>query len=185
MFFAGGSLMTMEEAFTLLRNTRALIDDTDERNKALLYAGKIAGIRAEQISGDSMYPTPSGKPLALWYDRTSKKGIAFKSKFKSQKQQGKVFALIAEGAIPYARTGRLGASMTSDAYVIDDGVAVRVGTNRPGAAYVIGDDEEQSAYHKGTWPQLQTNVNAHIVDITDTFGDALINYIRGYLSGGK
>src|SRR5258705_9532753 len=76
----------------------------------VLYAvGAKVGVAAESVVSD--YPQPSGKPLAEYYTRTSKRtGKQFKSKFKSAKQQGYVFYLLRAGKIPYRRTGQLGRS---------------------------------------------------------------------------
>lgn len=171
--------MSFDEVLALIDRVTAVVDDTDERNKMLLYAGRIAGVKAEEIAGG--YPEPSGKPLEAFYDRTDANGRAYKSKFKSFRQQRKVFALIKQGKVPYRRTGRLGASMTSAAYIIDTDVVIQVGTNDPKAPFVIG--RQQSHYHIGVWPVLQTQIDAHADEIVSIFSAALGGYLRGYIAG--
>jgi hypothetical protein len=140
-----------------------------EQTRALLQAGKVAGVAAE--GAVSEYPLASKKPLPLAYTRisTAKKpyrlpdgtirrgGDSFKSKFASRKQQGKVFTLRKAGAIPYRRTGQLGRSITSNAVADGGDVLVTVGSNLSYAPYVI-DKASQSAYHKGNWTPIQDDI---------------------------
>lgn len=126
--------------------------------KALQQAGLKMGAAAEaQVSE---YPAQTHAPLPIQHTRTSVQGIPFQSKFKSQKQQGKVFVLIAEGDIPYRRSGRLGQSITSDVVSATPAdVTVSIGTNVTYSPLVIGDPEtEQSPYHKGNWTPLQVDM---------------------------
>lgn len=171
--------MSFNEALALIDRCTAIVDDTDERNKMLLYAARVASVKAEEVAGG--YPSPSGKPLEVFYERTDTNGRAFKSKFKSFRQQRKVFALIKQGQVPYRRTGRLGTSMTSAAYIVDTGVVIQVGTNDPKAPFVIG--REQSHYHAGTWPVLQMQIDMHADEIVGVFSVALGGYLRGYIAG--
>lgn len=123
------------------------------RKKILGVVGKRIGVAAEaQIPG---YPPPSGKPLPKIYTRTRADGSTYLSAFKSQTQQGKVFSLIKAGEIPYGRTGLLGRSITSGISDLSaSSVTIKVGTAIKYAPLVIGDDTQQSAYHRGTWWQL-------------------------------
>lgn len=128
-------------------------------------AGRAAGVAAESVI--SPYPVASGKPLAVFYDRISiVDGRAFKSKFKSLKQQRYVLALAARGLIPTRRTGTLGRSITSDIEnASPGGVTVKVGTNKGYAPYVI-DKYSQSHYHKGTWWTLDDEIERGMPVIT-------------------
>ena len=123
----------------------------------VLYAvGAKVGVAAESVVSD--YPAPSGKPLAEYYTRTSKRtGKTFKSKFKSAAQQGYVFHLLRAGKLPYRRSGQLGRSITSKVVeATASSVSVAVGTNLSYAKYVIGTPSEgQNAYFAGVWtPQI-------------------------------
>lgn len=170
----------LARAEALLADAAALFTPA-ESGKMLLYAGGRAGVKAEEIAGD--YPEASGRPLALYYDRVHPDGTPYKSKFKSLKQQRKVFGLAKKGAIPFRRTGRLGASMTSEAVLVAMGVVIRVGTNDPGAKWTIGDEGQQSRYHAGTWTPLRRKIEARKDEILRVFSDAVRGYIAGYLKG--
>jgi hypothetical protein len=122
----------------LLKAARIFSEET--RKKILAAAGKRMGVAAESVIPE--YPVASGKPRPKIYTRTHADGTTYLSAFKNQAQQGKVFALINAGKIPYVRTGLLGRSFTS------------VGTTIKYAPLVVGDDSQQSAYHRGTWWQL-------------------------------
>lgn len=170
--------MTYDDVMALLDRCTDLVTDTEARRDALQYAGNRAGVRAESILADT--PEASGKPLEPYYDREDASGRAYKSKFKSFRQQRKVMALVKRGKVPYPRTGQLMASITSAAYIMDTGVVIRVGTNRSEAPFVL-DESRQSHYHAGTWIPLQVQLRAHEGEILDEFGAALGGYIRGYL----
>lgn len=172
--------MSIDDALRFLDRAAATIDGPALRD-GLLYAGRAAGVKMEEIAGE--YPEPSGKPLAVFYDRTGVDGRQFKSKFKSLRQQRKVFALIKAGKVPYRRSGRLGASLTSDAEIVPTGMVIKVGTNTPYARYVIGSEEEQSHYHRGTWEPLQRKIDDNAAEVIEVFSRTLMNYLRGYLKG--
>jgi hypothetical protein len=173
--------MTIDDALALIARCRDVINTTEAQNAALMYAGNRAGAKMEELA--SGYPEPSSKPLAEYYDRVDSEGRAYKSKFKSLRQQRFVMALGAKGKIPYRRTGRLGASMTSATYLIDRGVVLSVGTNDPAAQYVIGDPETQNHYFNGVWNSLPTTIRQHTDEILQVFINALGNYLRGYVKG--
>lgn len=145
------------------------------------FTGRAVGVAAEGYVSE--YPEPSGKPLPKIYDRVDAKGRAYKSKFKSIKQQRFVFSLIARGGVPYRRTGLLGRSITSDIRELSpSSVTVAVGTDDPKAKYVIGTpDEGQSHYHMGTWTPLQTDLDNHAAELAAVanaaFGKALRNIL--------
>lgn len=173
--------MPVDDALALIARCRELIDSSDAQGKALLYAGARAGVKAEQIAGG--YPEPSGKPLAVFYQRVDANGKAYMSKFKSQKQQGKVFSLIKRGKIPYSRKGKLGASITSRAQLAGEGLLITVGTNLQYAPWVIG-KAEQSHYHAGTWIPLLDKLRTYRGEIVGEFGTSLRGYMAGYLKSG-
>src|SRR5690348_6442772 len=139
------------------RMINGLSDDSLEN--ILEVTGRAVGVAAEGVVSE--YPEPSGKPLERFYDRVDSKGRAYKSKFKSIKQQRYVMALVNRGGVPYRRTGQLGKSITSDIRDLSPtSVTVVVGTNDTKAKYVIGTPEEgQSHYHQGNWTPLQTDIN--------------------------
>lgn len=174
--------MTIDTALALIAQVRDVIADTPTRRTALEFAGRKAGVVAEQLAGG--YPEPSRRPLTVFYDRVSvTTGRAFKSKFKSLKQQRFVMRLAAQGKIPYTRTGLLGRSITSDAISNGDGVVINVGTNDQKAKYVIG-LLDQSHYHMGTWPVLVETITRGKAQIVGAFETALTGWLRGYLAGG-
>jgi hypothetical protein len=171
--------MTIDDALALITRCRDVIDSTSAQNEALLYAGRRAGVKMEEIAGN--YPPASGKPLTEFYERVDSKGRAYRSKFKSLRQQRKVIMLGKKGMIPTRRTGRLGASMTSDAQIVSPGIVMRVGTNEPSAKYVIGDPDTQNHYFNGVWNSLPTTIRQHSEEILHEFITALGAYLRGYI----
>ncbi len=173
--------MSLSDAFALLDRASALCDNSEALGRALLFAGQRAAVKMEEVAGE--YPEPAHKPLATYYDRVMPEGKAYKSKFKSMKQQRKVFALIKAGKVPYRRTGRLGASLTSDAQLTGTGVRLTAGTNAPGAKYPLGKPGERSHYFEGVWEPLQAKVDANAAEIIEVFSAALIDYVRGYMKG--
>lgn len=132
----------------------ARVFSVETRQKILAQAGRRMGAKAESLVPE--YPVASGKPRPKIYTRTRADGSTYLSAFKSQKQQGKVFSLIKEGKVPYVRTGLLGRSITSAiSDLTGSSVTVRIGTAIKSAPLVIGNDEEQAVYHRGTWWQLE------------------------------
>lgn len=137
-----------------------------QQTEILTQVGRRVGATAVRYAAE--YPEPSRKPLPKIYQRVGKDGKAFLSKFKTLKQQIKVIMLGKEGKIPYRRSGTLGKSMTSDiAQVSSTSVTTEVGTNMPGAQYVIGDEGNQSRYHSGTWLTLSGRMTANAGKIKD------------------
>jgi hypothetical protein len=63
-----------------------------ERRNILYAVGQRIGVTMESVVSE--YPTPRRAPLPLIYTRRSVTGQTYRSKFKSAKQQRKVFALI-------------------------------------------------------------------------------------------
>lgn len=146
--------------------------------------GKRVGVFAE---GLVIYPdAPNGRPLVLFYDRVRKDGTPYKSKFKSLKQQRKVFKMIAEGQIPYSRSGILGGSITSDVQDIDRyAVAVSVGTAIPYAPYVIGAASTQNHYHTQTgWVPLPEAIQLARPKFEDVIERAIPGIVNDQLSKG-
>ncbi len=123
----------------------------------LLIAADKVGAAAEGLVSD--YPPASGKPLAVFYERTNAKGETYRSKFKTLRQQRKVMALASEGKIPYRRTGTLGKSILhSQPHVVAPGVVMtEIGSKLSYAPYVL-DLVMQSHYHMGNWTPLQTDL---------------------------
>jgi hypothetical protein len=149
--------------------------------KALRQAGVKMGVAAEgQVSE---YPPQSHAPLPVQYTRTGVQGNTFQSKFQSQKQQGKVFAMIAGGEIPYRRSGRLGQSITSDVEnTTPTEVTVSVGTNVTYAPDVIGDPQtQQHPYHQGNWTPLQVDMERGEDTIVQVGYDALFAVLESEL----
>lgn len=150
--------------------------------RLLAYVGRRIGIAAESVVPE--YPLVSGKPLPKIYQRRRKDGTTYLSKFKSQKQQGKVFMLLKQGKIPYRRTGQLGRSITSAIKELTNAsVSVVIGTNTPYAPYVIGDDNEQALYHKGVWWQLVKVIERELPVINAEAQKATVDGIRRLLNG--
>lgn len=127
----------------------------------LMKAARRVGAKIEELMGE--YPAPQ-QSLAFRnrrYPRINKKGEPYQSKFKTIKQQRKVFALLKDGKIPYRRTGNLGRAATTKAERVSDGIKITAGTVQglaPYAEYVIGLPEEQALVHQDVWPSLPTTV---------------------------
>jgi hypothetical protein len=142
----------------------ARIFSAETRKKILAAAGKRMGVAAESVIPD--YPAPTGKPLPKIYTRTRADGSTYLSAFKSQAQQGAVFALINARKIPYVRSGLLGRSITSAiSDLTGSSVTVKIGTSVSYAPLVIGDDTQQAGYHKDTWWQLIKVMEDHRAEI--------------------
>lgn len=149
----------------------------------LLAAGRTVGMKAESFVANP-YPQASGKALPVWYDRTSKDGKPFKSKFKSLAQQRKVMSLVKAGKVPYRRTGTLGKSITSKADPGGAGlVIVRVGSNLTYAPYVIS-RLMQSHYHMGTWSTLDDDIQRGLPQLAQTAMNAVTKEVNRRLSSG-
>lgn len=139
----------------------------------LTEAGRTMGATAESFV--SSYPAQTHNSLPVQYTRTNKTGQEYRSKFKSIKQQHKVFALIRDGSIPYRRSGQLGRSITSDIESVSSAqVTVSIGTNLGYAPLVIGDPEtEQAPYHFGNWTPLQQDMERN----ADAINEAGLNRV--------
>lgn len=163
------------------RQLDALFDELDrllsdqELTGLLFHVGDRVGTLAEAHIRDSIPESPAGRPLPLYYTLDGKP-----SKFKSHKQRGKVFALAAEGKIPTKRTGFLFNSITHTTSIVDTGVLVRVGTNAPEGPYTLGDETQQSHYHKETgYVPIVETVERH----TGEYRDVAIDTVRSYFAG--
>ena len=113
-----------------------------------------AVIEEQVLPRSRKYPNPSRK----------------KQPFKSAKQRRYFFAALRSGKItvPYPRTQGLAAN-TSKRRLGLSGMAVKF--TRPYAAFVIGEDEEQADYHKGTWTTV-TGIAQEIEADAQTVGIA-------------
>jgi hypothetical protein len=165
----------------LLANVRAVFSPA-VADEMLLNAGRKVGVKAEELV--SPYPTASGNPLPLWYDRTRADGTTYKSKFKSMAQQRLVMARVAQGKVPYRRTGQLGKSILSKADPAGSGVViVRVGSNLTYAPYVI-DKIMQSHYHMGTWTTIQDDIARGLTQLQSVAVKSIVNDVNRRVKGG-
>jgi hypothetical protein len=137
--------------------------DPDKLARVLLYAARRAAAVAEQSVSE--YPPPRN---------TTMKAVRGKT-FLSLKQQGYFFWALKKGIIklPYRRTGGLGQSITTDVYARADAVGFHIGTNKTDAQYVIGEKDDQAAYHQDWWTPLPENVRQHADAIKAEFIDAV------------
>ncbi|MDD5001487.1 MAG: hypothetical protein PHO55_10960 [Thiomonas arsenitoxydans] len=143
--------------------------------------GRVVGEEVISLIGE--YPPASGNELPLYYTRVDAKGRSYKSKFKSLRQQRRVFALIREGKVPYRRTGTLGKSLTWDIESSSaERVVVVVGTNIPYGPLVY-DEERQSHYHRGTWTPIQVTIRDNLPALAEVAGAELARHIREQMMG--
>lgn len=164
-----------EEISQLLSRLITLVGGV-ESVKLLEKAGGVAGAYAEGLVRE--YPSPSRRPLPVYYTRRRKDGSTFKSKFKSERQQRYFFWALTQGKIPYKRTGQLGRSITHVVEVSTENnvIEIVVGTNLEYAPFVIG--EEQSHYHQETgWKQLPEELTRAADDIRAVF---VTTFVEGY-----
>lgn len=127
-----------------------------------------------------VYPPQSNAALPLVYARPHMRkglptGYAYRSGFKTLKQQRYFFAALRAGTIrvPYKRRHSAGLKGSWSKQEGGSGVAVEgdadfqsavvgtVGINEtyaPYAKYVVGNDAQQAAYHKGWWWQFEPKV---------------------------
>lgn len=144
----------------------------DVLTNAMVRAGNEAAVVLEE--GISPYPETTGNELPLFYVRTRKDGTTYRSKFKNKKQQAKVMQLARDGKIPYKRTGTLGKSITTQVKKAGRGkVRISIGSDRDYAPYVIGDDQEQSHYHRGNWTPIVEDVDAALPDAIRAFEQSI------------
>ena len=171
--------------------------DGEAQDQFFAYIGGRVGVMAEGFARD--YPPESnGRPLELFYDRTSqaqkpyktpsgevrKPGQSFKSKFKTQKQQGAVILKMKKGG--GSRTGSLANSITHQVVVVRGGALVAVGTNLSYAERVIGGRDVQNHYLAANgWLPLTETIEQHIPEIRDEIVNSGQAYLSGYMKGGK
>jgi hypothetical protein len=153
-----------------------------ESDALLVNAGERVGEKVIELVGE--YPRQSRKPLPVFYTRTRADGSTYRSKFKSRKQQGYVFGvLVKENRIPYRRTGNLGASFIQQTTRTPDGLIIKVSATVPYASLVVGDDDEQSQYHAGTWSQLGEIITDNETLLIGQLEQDLITAIEARLGG--
>jgi hypothetical protein len=163
----------------------ATVFSLETRKKILANAGKRMGVAAESVVPD--YPQASGNELDKFYTRDTvagKKVTPYKSKFKSAAQAYYVLFVLGKGGqIPYMRSGTLGRSITSAiSNLTGASVTVKIGTTIQYAQRVIGDDSQQSPYHKGTWWQLNEVMADNTTTIEREGQNALADGIEQELS---
>ena len=181
MTLSGSIDIDSESLESVLAQLHALFSGA-QADTLLVFAGNRLGERVIQIMGE--YPTQSRKPLPVYYTRTRPDGSTYRSKFKSRKQQGYVFGvLVKNNRIPYSRTGQLGASLTQETTRTPDGITVRIGASAPYASLVIGDDDEQSHFHHGHWPQLPAVIAENEAALIGAFENDLAAAIEARLGG--
>jgi hypothetical protein len=181
------------EVQALFDKVRSLLDG-DGQDQFFAYIGGRVGVMGEGFAREYA-PEPNGRPLELFYDRTSaakkpyktltgetrKPGQSFKSKFKTQKQQGAVILKMQKGGT--GRTGILGNSMTHLVVVVRGGALVSVGTNVDYAERVIGSRDVQNKYHAASgWLPLDENIDSHVPEFRDEIVTSGSAYLKGYLS---
>ena len=172
--------LDISQADTLLKNVASLFTP-QVADELFLNAGKATGVAAEGLV--SPYPPASGNPLPLWYTRTRPDGTSYQSKFKSLKQQRYVMSLVANGKVPYRRTGQLGKSIVSKAAIAGNSlVIVSIGSNLTYAPYVI-DLQIQSHYHLGTWTPIQTDIENGLDGLQQVAVRSVINDVNRRING--
>lgn len=182
------------EVQALFDKVHSLLDG-DEQARFFAYIGGRVGVMAEGFARE-VPPEPNGRPLELFYERTStakqpyktatgevrKPGQSFKSKFKTQKQQGMVVMLMKKDG-NYKRSGLLPNSMTHQVVVVKGGCVVSVGTNLSYAEHVIGGRDVQSHYHAQTgWVPLDENIQNHTAEFRGEIVTSGAGYLKGYLT---
>jgi hypothetical protein len=150
--------------------------DPDKLARVLLYAARRAAAVAEQSVSE--YPPPRNAERPKTYKRFrlfngKPTGQTYMSKWKNPQQQYFVHMLAQRGGIRYRRTGGLGQSITTDVYARADAVGFHIGTNKTDAQYVIGEKDNQAAYHQNWWTPLPENVRQHADAIKAEFIDAV------------
>ena len=150
---------------------------------------EVGGVVGEEvISLIGEYPSASGNELPLIYARPHMRkgkptGYAYRSVFKSYKQQQAVMAKVREGKVPYKRTGTLGKSLTWEIESSSaDRVVVAVGSNIDYAPYVY-DEKQQAEYHKGTWTPIQVTIRDNLPALAEIAGAELARHIREQMTG--
>jgi hypothetical protein len=151
-------------------------------DEILLVAGRRAGLKAEEIVGETLYPPASGKPLALWYVRVRADGTTYESKFKSLKQQRKVMMLVKQGRVPYKRSGDLGRSIVSRARLEAGVLVIDIGSRMLYSPYVI-DRKMQSHYHIGTWKTVQDDFEEGLPQIEAVAVGTVVKEVNRRING--
>jgi len=159
------------------------ITTTPQFAAALYTMADHVGFHAEEVLGH--YPElPEPAPeLPLFYTRqvtVNGSVYTFQSKFKSEKQQRYVAWLYKKGKVPYRRKGTLGKTITHQVIIDNEGVRVRVGSNKEYADKVIGPPTEQSHYMaKRGWISGETQLDNSV----DIFTGSIIADLSGFIDG--
>lgn len=85
----------------------------------------------------------------------------------------------------YMRTNALVRSLSYDVAKRPDGVLLDYGTNIDYAPLVIGDENEQAAYHRGNWVRLIDLLNEHVDQVTTIFEVSVAQQIERYLGDNQ
>ena len=145
----------------------------------LLYEAVFqVGVYLETLLDE--YPTQTNDPLPLIHTWTSSAGNTITSGFASEASQRYFFAAMNSGQleVPYVRTGRLGASMTSFVEWLQGVLYLWYGSNLEYAPLVIGGENEQAAYHEDNWPELPSLLEQHLGDVMVALEQALERLIK-------
>jgi hypothetical protein len=162
-------------ALTALLNRVTALDDNATFQKIGLKAATRAGLVAEQVVGE--YPPQR---------RATMKQVRGKT-FLTDKQRRYFFWALAKGEIkvPYRRTGRTGQGITSAPFARGDVVGFFIGTNSPGAVYVLGTPRQgQAMYHQDWWTPLAWSVRDNKDLIVGEFERTFIEETNRFLRSG-
>lgn len=168
------------------------------QQEILRAVGEVMGAAAVEAMPD--YPEPSGKPLPVIYQQTSRAQFRYKkvrgravktgvvrkppapymSKFISDRARRGFFGALKGGNIrvPYSRTGTLGKSITYNVTVQGTRGQVAVGTSIAYAPGVIGSPNQQFPYHRDHWWSLETEVAGMADQLAKVTAAAFILEVR-------
>jgi hypothetical protein len=157
--------------------------------------------RAMQLLTDAImadlppYPPQRNTPLPAQYRLPHLRngyptGSMYASKFKTFAQQRYFFWALRQGLIqaPYKRrhSAGLAGAISSEVVAANDHVSGAVGINEdyaPYARYVVGNDDEQAAYHQGHWWQFEPTVTRLAETHTDPAAARALDELTAYLLG--
>lgn len=150
-------------------------------NAIIQRIAERTGLKAEEIA--SVYPPAKKRKKPKLYMRFRPNGAVYYSAFKNAKQAYFVMRLIKEGKVPYRRTGRLGASVTSKVEQRGNVWIITVGTNVSYAPYVLDvpfPRGKQAAIHAYYWTPLAESIQKRQRTILDQTAKDFENAISAY-----